>query len=87
MGAWETVSILKGFAIFDVNPNTSFNVESLTGNKFSNPQVYYGFKKLVANVNEWNGTLSLSGSYPNYSINTNGTISNSSIINVLIYEV
>lgn len=87
MGEWYKVRVHRKSAAFTVNLGTTFDIRTKTGMKnWNNPQMVYAYQSIIGKGDGINSSLTLTGSYPNYTFTSDSMMSNSSVINVLAYE-
>ncbi|MGL5961938.1 MAG: hypothetical protein ACRCZ0_08295 [Cetobacterium sp.] len=87
MANWGGQNNIRNFKIFNVSPNTPFNIETMGGpGKFKNPKILHTFLKVVAETTGASIGSGLRGEYPMYTIQTGRYISKDSVVQILVFE-
>lgn len=83
---WIKINGYRKFKVLTVNPNTQYNLKQVTGVHFTDPKFIYSYEKVVANNQIWNAVANVSWNGTNFWVNTHASISNASVLKVLVYE-
>lgn len=86
--SWYTVNVIKPYKIFEVSPNSQFNVDTIVYNfKFFNPKIFYTYSYVEVTSNNYDTSTTLVNlGNKNYKIQTNSSVSNNSKFKVFVYE-
>lgn len=73
--SWYTGLALRKFAIVTVNLGVSYNIETLTGMKFSNPKIFFSIKEYYASNPKHHINVTYTLNYPILKFNNSGDTS------------
>lgn len=88
MSNWYKVKTQKRVEVFEVKPNTYFNINTIMGGNVQKVHISYSYKKCVPTEFNWDGTITLINNHPNYMLQVDTTTIdiNSSIIQCFAIE-
>lgn len=85
--AWFSTKVIKKRIVFDTNPNVKFDIRTYMGNNTTNVDMIFTYIHLITNNTRFNTHGDVINEHPYYTIRTDDTISNRSIIRVFAEEI
>lgn len=85
---WYTIRAIRKFKIFQVNPNATFNINSiLYPTSWQYPKIFFTYAAMRMTTMAFDSTAKVVNlGNGNYQIQTDSTVAANSVFDVIVYE-